>query len=584
MRDNQKEQNMKHLLPTWLQHGQYKHALHENIVAGVVVGIVVIPQSLGYALLAGLPPVYGLYAAIIPVLVYAFIGASNTQAVGPVAITSIMTAQALVPFAQAQSSTFIMLAAFMALLVGVILVCAALLKLGWIMQFISRGVMAAFITGAALLIITGQIKYILGLSVQGDTLPHLFYGFWQQHSQINVYALAIGVIAITVLWLNRRYSLFVLSKIGLSHYVANLTVKLVPIAVVVVASLAVYQLQLLSYQVKVVGDIPAGLPAFTLPHWPEWQQWQTLFSSALLIALIAFISSASVAKSVALQRQESFDANKELLGLGLANISAAFFKGFPITGGFSRTAVNLEAGANSPLAGVFSAITMALVLLFASNWFYYLPLAVLGAGVIVAATNLVDLHTLKMAWHSDKTEAWAYVVTLVCVVLLGLQLGLLLGLFFSVGSLIWRSHQPHMAVVGQVGQTEHFRNVQRHHVTTWPNLLLLRIDENLFFGNSESIANRVWQEVNAQPSVKEVVLIFSAVNHIDLSSQWMLQTLEKQLQQRGIRVHFAEIKGFVMDTLINTPLISQWRGSIFSTTEEAANTLKPPIKEPEYNL
>jgi SulP family sulfate permease len=220
--------------------------------------------------------VYGLYAAIIPVLVYAFIGASNTQAVGPVAITSIMTAQALVPFAQAQSSTFIMLAAFMALLVGVILVCAALLKLGWIMQFISRGVMAAFITGAALLIITGQIKYILGLSVQGDTLPHLFYGFWQQHSQINVYALAIGVIAITVLWLNRRYSLFVLSKIGLSHYVANLTVKLVPIAVVVVASLAVYQLQLLSYQVKVVGDIPAGLPAFTLPHWPEWQQWQTL--------------------------------------------------------------------------------------------------------------------------------------------------------------------------------------------------------------------------------------------------------------------------------------------------------------------
>ena len=575
---------MKHLVPAWLQHKQWRQHLKQDMIAGLVVGIVVIPQSLGYALLAGLPPVYGLYGAIIPVLVYAFIGASNTQAVGPVAITSIMTAQALVPFAQAQSSQYIALAAFMALLVGVILLFAALLKLGWIMQFISRGVMAAFITGAAILIMAGQIKYILGLSVQGDTLPHLLYGFWQQQTQINVYAVAIGVSAITVLWLNRRYSSVAFKKIGVSSDVANLSAKLVPIAVVVLASLAVYHFQLLSFQVKVVGDIPAGLPAFTLPNWPQWQQWQTLFSSALLIALIAFISSASVAKSVALQRHESFDANKELLGLGLANISAAFFKGLPITGGFSRTAVNLEAGATSPLAGVFSALTMALILVFVSHWFYYLPLAVLGAGVIVAATNLLDIHTLKMAWHSDKIEAWAYVVTLICVVLLGLQLGLLLGLFFSVGSLIWRSHQPHMAVVGQVAQTEHFRNVQRHHVTTWPNLLLLRIDENLFFGNSESIANRVWQEVNAQPSVKDVVLIFSAVNHIDLSSQWMLQTLEKQLLQRGIRVHFAEIKGFVMDTLINTPLISQWRGNIFATTEEAANALKPPVKEPEYNL
>lgn len=575
---------MKKIIPIWLQAHTWRQSWHQDMLAGVVVGIVVIPQSLGYALLAGLPPVYGLYASIIPVLLYAYIGASNTQAVGPVAITSIMTAQALVPFAQANSSAYIALAAFMALLVGVVLVLAALLKLGWIMQFISRGVMAAFITGAALLIITGQIKYILGVNVQGDTLPHLLYGFWQQQTLINNDALMIGSVATVLLWLNRLYSASLLQKLAFKAYWSHLLAKLVPVVVIVVASVLVYQLQLNTHGLKVVGHIPAGLPLLTLPQWPEWQQWQTLFSSALLIALIAFISSASVAKSVALQRLESFDANKELLGLGLANISAAFFKGFPITGGFSRTAVNLEAGAKTPLAGVFSAITMALVLSFASDWFYYLPLAVLGAGVIVAATNLLDVHTLKMAWHSDKTEAWAYLVTLCCVVLLGLQLGLLFGLFFSVGSLIWRSHQPHVAVVGQVGDTEHFRNVQRHQVTTWPNLLLLRIDENLFFGNSESIANRVWQEVNAQTHVKEVVLIFSAVNHIDLSSQWMLQSLERQLLQRGIKLHFAEIKGFVMDTLINTPLITQWHGKIFSTTQEAANALKPPTIEPEYNL
>jgi SulP family sulfate permease len=575
---------MKHILPAWLQHKQWQQHLQQDLIAGLVVGIVVIPQSLGYALLAGLPPVYGLYAAIVPVLVYALIGASNTQAVGPVAITSIMTAQALLPFAQSQTSTYIALAAFMALLVGVILLFAALLKLGWIMQFISRGVMAAFITGAALLIMTGQVKYILGLSVQGDTLPSLLWAFWQQQTLINSYALLLGSSAVVVLWLNRRYSIGILKKIKLSTDSASLMTKVIPIVVLIIASYAVYQGQLINHQLAVVGAIPAGLPSFDVPQWPAWQQWQALFSSALLIALIAFISSASVAKSMALQRQESFDANKELLGLGLANISAAFFKGLPITGGFSRTAVNVEAGAKTPLAGVFSALVMALVLLVASDWFYYLPLAVLGAGVIVAVSNLLDIKTLKMAWHSDKTEAGAYLVTLLGVLVFGLQLGLLFGLFFSIAALIWRSHQPHLAVVGQVGESEHFRNIQRHQVITWPNLLLMRIDENLFFGNSDSIANRVWHEVNQQKTVTDVVLIFSAVNHVDLSSQWMLQSLERELMARGIKLHFAEIKGFVMDDLANTPLIKQWRGYIFDTTEQAANQLKPAMVEPEYNL
>ena len=227
---------------------------------------------------------------------------------------------------------------------------------------------------------------------------------------------------------------------------------------------------------------------------------------------------------------------------------------------------------------------MALVLVLLSAWFYYLPLAVLGAGVIVAVSQLIDIGTFKIAWLHDKTEAYAYLATLVGVLLAGLQLGLLFGLFVSLAALIWRSHQPHVAVVGQVGQTEHFRNVQRHQVTTWPNLLLLRIDENLFFGNSESIANRVWLEVNKQAHLTDVVLIFSAVNHIDLSSQLMLENLQHQLAERQIRIHFAEIKGFVMDTLVNTPLLKHWRGQIFDTTEQAANVLKPPMPEPEYNL
>lgn len=570
---------MKTFMPAWLN--QVRYTWQDDLLAGMIVGVVVIPQSLGYALLAGLPPVYGLYAAIIPVLLYAYIGASQTQAVGPVAITSIMTAQALLPFAQSQTLTYIALAACLALLVGLVLLGAAWLKLGWIMQFISRGVMAGFITGAALLIMTGQCKYILGLNVQGDTVWQLLAGFYKQQALINQQAVILGLVAVFLLIANRHYSQILLVKLGFSLYLANIISKLIPIMVIAAASLLVWQQSL---NLAIVGDIPIGLPQFVWPALPIVEQWRALISSALLIALVAFISSASVAKSVALQRQEQFDANKELLGLGCANIGAAFFQGLPITGGFSRTAVNLEAGAKTPLAGVVSALVIAVVLVLLSTWFYYLPLAVLGAGVIVAVSQLLDIQTVKMAWQHDKSEAYAYLATLMGVLLAGLQVGLLLGLFVSLAALIWRSHQPHVAVVGQVGTTEHFRNVQRHQVTTWPNLLLIRIDENLFFGNSESIANRIWLEINQQPNLSDVVLIFSAVNHIDLSSQLMLENLQQQLAQRQINIHFAEIKGFVMDTLVNTPLLKNWQGKIFDTTEQAANSLKPQVPEPEYNL
>lgn len=570
---------MKRFLPAWLN--QVRYTWQDDLLAGVIVGIVVIPQSLGYALLAGLPPVYGLYAAIIPVLLYAYIGASQTQAVGPVAITSIMTAQALLPFAQSQSLTYIALAACLALLVGLVLLGAAWLKLGWIMQFISRGVMAGFITGAALLIMAGQCKYILGLNLQGDTVWQLFVGFYQQHNLINQQAVYLGITTMILLWLNRRYSQTLCLGLGCSDYVSHVITKLMPVFIIIFASLWVWQQAL---PLAIVGNIPQGLPSFILPSVPNSEQWRGFISSALLIALIAFISSASVAKSVALQRQEQFDANKELLGLGYANVGAAFFQGFPITGGFSRTAVNLEAGAKTPLAGIISALMIAIVLVLLSAWFYYLPVAVLAAGVIVAVSQLLDIQTVKMAWQHDKSEAYAYLATLMGVLLAGLQLGLLLGLFFSLAALIWRSHQPHLAVVGQVGTTEHFRNVQRHQVTTWPNLLLIRIDENLFFGNSESIANRIWLEINQHAKVSDVVLIFSAVNHIDLSSQLMLENLQQQLAKRHIVLHLAEIKGFVMDSLVNTPLLKNWQGKIFDTTEQAANSLKPQVPEPEYNL
>ena len=572
------------VLPDWLSRYPRQH-LSDDVVAGLVVGILVIPQSLGYALLAGLPPVYGLYAAILPVLAYAWVGSSNTQAVGPVAITSMMTAQALLPIVSPQEvSSYAAYAGLLAVLSGLILGLAGVLRLGWLTQLMSRGVVAGFITGAALLIMVSQSKYLLGVSFDSQTLLTTFQTLPAQLPHTHQLTLLMGVLTLLFLvWAKRQLNTLLL-HLGLSTRAASLLSRMAPLLSVAVSTLLCGDLALDQAGVAIIGQIPAGLPTLGLPALPTPQTLINLIPTATLIALIGFISSASVAQEFALRRRESFDANRELIGLGVANLAGALMKGFPVSGGFSRTAVNIEAGAQTPLAGVISALVMVLVLLALTSWFYFLPYAVLGAGIIAAVTNLVDLNTLKQAWQYDRSDAWAYLITASGVLLFGLQVGLIAGVLLSFAAILYRSSQPHCAVVGQYGSQGHFRNIERYDVKTWPNLLLFRIDERLFFGNTRSVQEHLNQALASRPEVQHVVLILSAVNSIDLSAQLMLEELSRNLQARQITLHLAEIKGPVMDAIQDTPAIKHLNGQVFLSTLDAVNQLKPRLSDPEYHL
>lgn len=572
------------ILPDWLSHYP-RHHLSDDVVAGLVVGILVIPQSLGYALLAGLPAVYGLYAAILPVLAYAWVGSSNTQAVGPVAITSMMTAQALLPIVSPQDvGSYAAFAGLLAVLSGLILGLAGVLRLGWLTQLMSRGVVAGFITGAALLIMVSQSKYLLGVSFDSQTLITTLHTLPAQLAHLHGLTIAIGLSTLLfLLWAKRQFNPILL-QMGLSSRSANLLSRMAPLLSVMVSTLLCGSLALDQAGVAIIGEIPAGLPTLGLPALPNTQTLLNLIPTATLIALIGFISSASVAQEFALRRREAFDANRELIGLGVANLAGALMKGFPVSGGFSRTAVNVEAGAQTPLAGVIAAAVMVLVLLALTSWFYFLPYAVLGAGIIAAVTNLIDVKTFKQAWLYDRSDAWAYLITAGGVLLFGLQIGLIAGVLLSFASILYRSSQPHCAVVGQYGNQGHFRNIERYDVKTWSNLLLFRIDERLFFGNTRSVLEHLNNALASRPDVQQVVLILSAVNSIDLSAQLMLEELNRNLQDRQITLHLAEIKGPVMDAIQDTPVIKHLNGQVFLSTLDAVNQLKPRLSDPEYHV
>ncbi len=560
------------LLPAWLR--QYPLAsLPTDVVAGLVVGVLVIPQSLGYAVLAGLPPVYGLYAAIVPVLVYAWIGSSNVQAVGPVAITAIMTASSLLPYAGQGAEQYALMASLLAFMVGALLWIAGRLKLGWIMQFISRGVSAGFVSGAAVLIFISQLKYLTDIPITGSSLLGYLSTMQMYARQLHPPTLLIGVIAFTLLIANRYGSQWVWQT-WLSPSYAKWAERLFPLILLSIAIILSLSLHWNAQGVSIIGSIPQGLPSFTLPYIPDFQEALKLLPTAGLMALIIFVSSSSVASTYARQRGETFDANRELTGLGLANLAGGLFQSFAVAGGFSRTAINADSGAKTPLASLVTVLVMIAALLAFGNMLAPLPYALLGATIMASIIGLIDIATLKDAWHRDRLDAASFIAAFLGVLVFGLNTGLVIGLMVSFASLILQSSNPHVAIVGQLGSTGHFRNINRHDVTTFSNLLLLRIDESLFFGNSESVHRRILKALQQYPEAHELILIMAAVNHIDLTAQEMLITLNKELIDQDKRLHFSFIKGPVMDIIERTPLITELSGQVYLSTLEATDTLK----------
>lgn len=556
------------VIAPWLR-SYRREWLAGDLTAGLVVTVMLIPQSLAYALIAGLPPQAGLYASMLPLLAYALFGSSMTLAVGPVAVAALMTASALQPLAAAGSPEFVRLAIELALLSGVMLFVFGLLRFGFLAYLLSHPVISGFISGSALLIAAGQLKYLLGVKVGGEHLHELLANLLAALPQTNLVTLAIGAAAIAFLVFARKALAPLLRRCRVAQRTADLAARLAPMLVVVVSTLVVAHWRLdTGAGVQIVGAVPSGLPQPSLPM-PSLAHLQALWLPALLISLVGFVESVSVAQSLALRRQQRILPDRELLGLGAANLASAVSGGFPVTGGFARSVVNFAAGANTPLAGVISAMLMAVVVAAFTDWFYFLPNAVLAATIVVAVLGLVDLHTLREAWRYDRADAVALLATAAGVLVLGVEAGIVAGVALSLSVLVWRSSQPHMAVVGRVPGTEHFRNVLRHSVETLPGLVALRIDESLFFGNAEVIEGRVVELAAQQPMTRRVLLILSAVNRIDGSALHMLTQLEHTLAERGIELCLAEVKGPVMDRLAGTGLGQRLARRIYLSTHEA---------------
>ncbi|HBL97368.1 MAG TPA: sulfate transporter, partial [Psychrobacter sp.] len=392
-------------------------------------------------------------------------------------------------------------------------------------------------------------------------------------SQVHPLTLVIGIIAFVLLVANRYASQWVW-RTWLSSSYAKWAERLFPLVLLGIAIVLSMLLHWNSLGVATIGRIPHGLPSFTLPHMTDLQEALKLLPTAGLMALIVFVSSSSVASTYARLRGESFDANHELTGLGLANLSGGLFQSFAVAGGFSRTAINADSGAKTPLASLVTVLVMIAALIAFSNALAPLPYALLGATIMASIIGLIDIATLKSAWQRDRLDGASFLAAFVGVLIFGLNTGLVIGLMVSFASLIWQSSKPHVAIVGQLGGTGHFRNINRHDVVTFDNLLMLRIDESLFFGNSESVHRRILNAMQQYPAAQEIILIMAAVNHIDLTAQEMLSTLNKELALQNKRLHFSFIKGPVMDIIGQTPLISELSGQVYLSTLDAVDALK----------
>ncbi|WP_313029666.1 SulP family inorganic anion transporter [Massilia alkalitolerans] len=540
----------------WLQHYR-RSMLPGDISAGIVVAMMMIPQGMAYALVAGLPPVAGIYASIVPPLLYALFGTSSTQSVGPMAIISLMTASSLAPLAAPGSALYGVLAAQLALLSGVVLLACGLLRIGFLANFFSRPVMSGFTLGSALLIAWGQVRPLLG------AMPPAIH--WP--------SAALGLGALAVLVWARHYMAGSLRRTGMSPVAADIGAKLAPMLVVIGATALVPLLKLEALGVATTGSVPAGLPGLNLAT--SGGHWQALLQPALLIGFMIFLISMSGAQTLALKRGEKLGSNQELVGLGAANIGSALSGGFPVTGSISRSAVNFAAGANTQLASIITAALLALALVAPTGWLALLPLPVLAATIIVAVLGMLDLSTLSTSWRYDRADAAALLATGAGVLVLGVEAGVVVGVALSMGALIWRASRPHIAVLGRINGTEHFRNVDRYSAETAPGLLMLRVDAGLFFGNVEAVNERIEDELAERPDTRHLVLVLSAVNAIDTSALFGLGELNTSLRQRGVLLHLAEVKGPVMDRLKHSTLLQALNGRLFLSAAMAWDELAP---------
>ncbi len=546
--------------------------LTSDLIAAVIVTIMLIPQSLAYALLAGLPPEVGLYASIAPLVIYAVFGTSRTLAVGPVAVASLMTAAAVGQLAAQGTPEYLGAAIALAFLSGLMLTVMGLFRLGFLANFLSHPVIAGFITASAIIIAAGQFKNLTGVPVSGHNLIELGHSFFGHLDQFNLITSLIGLGTIVFLYWARKQVKPLLKARGFSTKLADTGAKLAPILSIAVTTSLVFALGLDGQGVSIVGEIPNVLPSIALPAFDP-ALWMEIATPALLISIVGYVETVSVAQTLAAKRRQRIDPDQELIGLGTANIGSALSGGFPVTGGFSRSVVNFEAGAQTPAAGAFTAVGIALATVFLTPLLFFLPKATLGATIFVAVLSLVDTSAIRTTWRYSKADFAAMAATILLTLVQGVETGIMAGVALSIFLHLQRTSKPHFAVVGRVPGTQHFRNVLRHQVETDPETLSIRIDESLYFPNARFLEDTINGALAADPAIRNVVLMCPAVNFIDTSALESLEALNSRLADGNVKMHLSEVKGPVMDRLKRSHFLSELSGNIYLSQNDAFQDL-----------
>ena len=529
--------NLKKILPIldWLPN--YKKAwLKGDLSAGLTVGIMLIPQGIAYAMIAGLPPIYGLYTAMIPQIVYAFFGTSRQLAVGPVAMDSLIVAAGVATLADIGTQNFIEFAILLAFMMGALQVLFGMFKLGFLVNFLSRPVISGFTSAAALIIAFSQLKYLLGIQIQrSDNIQTLIFEIFKHLKEINFIAFGIGITAILIL-----------------IFLKLLTKKIPAALVVVILGIIVVKIfNLQQFGVQIIGEVPEGLPAFRMPHFNK-EIMIDLFPIALTLSFIAFLEAISVAKAIELKHDNyKVVPNQELIAIGLGNIVGSFFQTYPATGGLSRTAVNNQVGANTPLAALISGMIVGFTLLFLTPVFYYLPQAVVAAIIMVAVYGLLDFYIPKHLLKYSKKELIILNITLIITATVGIREGVLIGVVLSLVVLIYATTKPHVAVLANVPGTHFYRNIERFRTLKEKDeILIYRFDAQLFFANTYYFKDTLEELVfSRKDKLKLIVIDGESINSIDSSGVYMLDDIIGKYKSMGIDIAFTGMKGPVRDVL-----------------------------------
>ena len=550
----------------WLKTYHPRH-FKADVVAALIVLAMLVPQGMAYAMLAGLPPVMGIYASILPMIIYAFTGSSTTLSIGPVAIISMMVFSALQPLFAVGSTAYIEAACLLAIMVGIISLILGLFRFGFLIQLISHPVIKSFIIASALLIALGQFKFLLDIPLQTNNIPEFIGSLVNNFHRISFLSVGVSLAAITIL-------------VFLPKWVrSDFLNKTIPLLLVLSSIIVVYAFSLDQHGLKTVGIIPTGLPSFHFPTW-NFDLVQKLLPSAFIIAMISFVESLAIAQATALQKRDDLNSNQELIALGLANIAAGINMGFAVSGSLSRTVVNSDAGAKTPMSGVMSSLLMIAVSLYFTSFFQNLPLTILAATIFVSIWKLVSFLPFFETWKYSKADGLAMWATFLGVTCIDISTGLVIGIILTFILLLWRISRPHIAVIGLVEGTQHFRNVSRYDVLTTETIASFRIDENLNFLNAHVLKGYIITELSHNPQIQHVVINCSSISNIDLSAVEMLEDLNRELLQLGIQLHLSEVKSPVMDRLNSSRLINMLSGKIFLSHYQAIQTLSPEILHP----